>query len=238
MAERCRVARWKRALQVAWLCLAAVGGCDRSGSPTAVAPPLPSPPPSAAPSPAPTPAPQGERNADDPWWCDRDSDCVHANGGCCGCADGGPSVAVRATARDAYAAQLEAGCHVRCRPVAAETQHVSCSMRPACRDGRCKLVAANPLFGPPAADCKIDDDCTKAATCCGCSSQAIAKRVARQQAAMMHEQCQDAACPAVIDERPVCFAPVVCRRGTCLIDVSRAPARRPLPAPPLSGAGE
>lgn len=228
MAQRSEVATLNRVLKVALLGLLVVGACDRSGSPPTVAPPpLPSPPPSGSPP----PTPQSERSADDPWWCDRDSDCVPANAGCCGCADGGQSVAVRANARAAYAAQLEAGCQATCRPVPTGAQHVSCTMRPACRDGRCKLVAMTPLVGPPATDCKVDDDCTKAATCCGCSSQAIAKRVARHQAALVYEQCQDAACPAVIDERPVCFAPVVCRRGTCEIDVSRAPSRRPLPAP-------
>jgi hypothetical protein len=138
------IARMNRAwLLVGTLVVVAVTGCSREGGRA----PAPPPPPPAAPPPAALPtAPPASAPAAAPGAlpaaltaCKADADCAAVASDCCGCNAGGSQAAIARAKLDDFEAAKGARCGAA-MCIALMSNHPTCSMKPGCVAGSCRLV--------------------------------------------------------------------------------------------------
>lgn len=109
-----------------------------------------------------------------------------------------------------------------------------CRLSAECNRNQCDIAVRTPA--PPApVDCVADSDCAfKRSGCCGCGAEPVRADHAAAIQLYWAEACAAQACPAVLDERPICFTKPICKNRVC----SNSQPTRPRAPPMPSNGGE
>ena len=76
--------------------------------------------------------------------CDRDSDCILVDKSCCGCNDGGNSIAIHISEEDVYNKALRNYCSSR-EPMLCTKWYRCRDFRALCHNSRCTVESTNPI---------------------------------------------------------------------------------------------